>query len=153
MKKSTEAKTSMGGPMNSRQLILLPRSGAGAARKSLSFCEFEMFDTTWVLERLLRNRSGVAGRCWFQPTRIHSLLLEVGRRCGCAAANSWHHSSGRSHPQKVALPTCGESCCAVNPSGPTTAWCHRACARRLRCFHLPPISSQSAASFQLHRSG
>ena len=26
----------------------------------------------------------------------------------------------------------------------------RACARRLRCFHLPPISSQSVALFQLH---
>ncbi len=30
---------------------------------------------------------------------------------------------------------------------------NRACARRLRCFHTPPISSQSVAPFQLHRSG
>jgi hypothetical protein len=27
---------------------------------------------------------------------------------------------------------------------------NRAYARRLRCFHLPPISSQSVALFQLH---
>jgi hypothetical protein len=35
--------------------------------------------------------------------------------------------------------------------------CHRlvnrACARRLRCFHLPPIIPQSVALFQLHAYG
>ncbi len=31
-------------------------------------------------------------------------------------------------------------------------WVNRACARRLRCFHRPPITSQSVVSFQLHRS-
>jgi hypothetical protein len=30
---------------------------------------------------------------------------------------------------------------------------NRACARRLRCFHQPPITSQSMASLQLHGSG
>jgi hypothetical protein len=30
---------------------------------------------------------------------------------------------------------------------------NRACARRLRCFHIPPINSRSVASFQLHGSG
>jgi hypothetical protein len=30
---------------------------------------------------------------------------------------------------------------------------NRACARRLRSFHSPPISSQSVALFQLHRYG
>jgi hypothetical protein len=29
----------------------------------------------------------------------------------------------------------------------------RACARRLRCFHLPPINPQSVARFQLHGFG
>jgi hypothetical protein len=30
---------------------------------------------------------------------------------------------------------------------------NRACARRLRCFHLPPIIPQSVALFQLHGYG
>jgi len=29
----------------------------------------------------------------------------------------------------------------------------RACARGLRCFHLPPINPQSVAPFQLHEIG
>jgi len=29
----------------------------------------------------------------------------------------------------------------------------QACARRLRCFHLPPINPQSVALFQLHGFG
>ena len=62
-----------------------------------------------------------------------SLLLEVGKRCGNAAANRLAQSRGRSQPQNVALPAWGESCWSVNPmaialplvlnsNAPATVW-------------------------------
>ena len=43
-----------------------------------------------------------------------SRLLDRGRGCGIAAASRRVQSSGRSQPQNVALPACGESAWSVN---------------------------------------
>ena len=88
------------------------------------------------------------------------LLLDSGS----ASARRWHQSRGRSQPQNTALPARGGKLLIGEADGDCLAVgfelkClgHRlviqACARRLRCFHLPPINPHSVAAFQLHGFG